>query len=278
MWCKDCRQDVPALPSADQQTLCCPRCGEAVCAGPAAAQPTTAADASDTAAAGRVFMAAEPPPSYDSWELGEQLRDIGRALRTAKPKDRQSEAVYRRESARFDLPHAELPPLHAPAAEKGARHRLPERPGGCFAQTVPGTFSGRGAVPAVATSLALAVGTTGFVCGGILVGWSLIAGRQDLWNVGLPVALVGQIALLAGLVLQLDRLWRDNRESAAKLDNVDDQLHELKATTTLLGTAQGPAATTFYAHFAGGASPQLLLTDLKSQIDLLAMRIAQDGR
>jgi hypothetical protein len=130
----------------------------------------------------------------------------------------------------------------------------------------------------VVTWLALAVGTTGFVCGGVLVGWSLVAGRQELWNIGLPVALVGQIALLAGLVLQLDRLWRDNRESAAKLDNVDDQLHELKATTTLLGTAQGPAATTFYAHFAGGASPQLLLTDLKSQIDLLAMRIAQDNR
>ena len=32
MWCRDCRQDVPALPSADQQTLCCPRCGEAICA------------------------------------------------------------------------------------------------------------------------------------------------------------------------------------------------------------------------------------------------------
>ena len=105
-----------------------------------------------------------------------------------------------------------------------------------------------------------------------------MAGRQELWNIGLPVALVGQIALLVGLVLQLDRLWRDSREAAAKLDNVDEQLHDLKAATTLLGTAQGPAATTFYSHFAGGASPQLLLTDLKSQIDLLAMRIAQDGR
>ena len=195
--------------------------------------------------------------------MGEQLRDIQRALRTAKPKDRQSEAVYRRESARFDLPHAELPALHAPPANPPAKRRKP-------------AAGRRGAAPAVVTWLALALGTTGFVCGGILLGWSLVTGRQELWNIGLPVALVGQIALLVGLVLQLDRLWRDNREAAAKLDDVDEQLHDLKAATTLLGTAQGPAATTFYAHFAGGASPQLLLTDLKSQIDLLAMRIAQD--
>ncbi len=259
MWCKDCRQDVPALPSGDQQTLCCPRCGEAICADPH--EELAEAPAVDLAADGP----AEPPPCYDGWEMGEQLRDIQRALRTAKPSDRRSEAVYRRESARFDLPHAEVPALHVPSANPPTKQRTP---GG----------GQRGSAPAVATWIALALGTTGFVCGGILLGWSLANGRQELWNIGLPVALVGQIALLVGLVLQLDRLWRDSRDAAAKLDNVDEQLHELQATTTLLGTAQGPAATTFYAHFAGGASPQLLLTDLKSQIDLLAMKIAQDER
>ena len=90
------------------------------------------------------------------------------------------------------------------------------------------------------------------------------------------MALAGQIALLFGLVLQLDRVWHDNRVAAAKLDEVDEQLHELRATTTLLGISQGPAASVFYSHFAGGAGPQLLLTDLKSQLDLLAMKIAQD--
>ena len=122
------------------------------------------------------------------------------------------------------------------------------------------------------------LGTASFACGGILLGWSLATGRQELWNVGLPVALVGQIALLVGLVLQIDRLWHDNREAAAKLDDVDEQIHELKTTTMLLGTSQGPASATFYSHLAGGAGPQLLLTDLKSQLDLLAMKIAQEGR
>ena len=92
------------------------------------------------------------------------------------------------------------------------------------------------------------------------------------------MAAVGQIALLVGLVLQLDRLGHDNRDAADKLDDVDEQLSELKATTTLLGTSQGSAASVFYSHFANGAGPQILLTDLKSQIDLLAMKIAQDER
>ena len=126
------------------------------------------------------------------------------------------------------------------------------------------------------TWFAVALGTTSFACGGVLLIWSLATGRHELWNVGLPVAVVGQIALLVGLVLQIDRLWYDNRQAAAKLDDVDEQLHDLKTTTTLLSTSQGPASATFYSHLAGGAGPQLLLTDLKSQLDLLAMKIAQE--
>jgi hypothetical protein len=116
-----------------------------------------------------------------------------------------------------------------------------------------------------------------FVCGGVLLGWSLVTGRQELWSVGLPIALVGQVALLAGLILQLDRFWHDNRAAAAKLDTLDRRLDDLKTTTTMLGTTHGPSAA-FYAHWAGGAGPQLLLTDLKSQLDLLAVKLADDGK
>ena len=84
--------------------------------------------------------------------------------------------------------------------------------------------------------------------------------------------------LLIGLVLQINCLWSDNRAAVAKLNDVDEQLGELKVTTTLLGTSQGPGASVFYSHFAGGASPQLLLADLKSQLDLLAIKLAQQER
>ena len=244
MWCSQCRQDVPALPSGDKQSLCCPRCGEAICVDPA--------------------QAADQPSAYDGWELDEQLRHIERALQTDKVKATEADTIYRREAARFDLPHAGPAAWHVPAASPPKQRTT--------------RTADRGSVLGAITWLALSLGTASFVCGGILLGWSLATGRQELWTIGLPVALAGQVALLVGLVLQLDRLWHDNRAAAAKLDNVDEQLHELKATTTLLGTSQGPAASVFYSHFAGGAGPQLLLTDLKSQLDLLAMKIAQEER
>jgi len=236
MWCKQCRQDVPALPSADKQNYCCPRCGETICV----------------------------ESSYDGWEMDEQLRHAERVLQINKVRGREAESIYRREASRFDLPHAGPAAWHVPAASP------PKERTTCAAD--------RGSVLGAFTWLALSLGTASFVCGGILLGWSLATGRQELWTVGLPVALAGQVALLVGLVLQLDRLWHDNRAAAAKLDNVDQQLHELKTATTLLSTSQGPAASVFYSHFAGGAGPQLLLTDLKSQIDLLAMKIAQQER
>jgi hypothetical protein len=240
MWCRNCREDVPALPSGDKQSLCCPRCGEGIRVD----QPKATGEA----------------PAYDGWELDEQLRHIERVLQSAKVRSQRSEAIYRREASRLDLPHTGPPERHSLSKQRMAQP------------------TGRSPAAGVFTWLALSLGTASFVCGGILLGWSLAAGRQELWTIGLPVALVGQIVLLIGLVLQLDRLWRDSRASAAKLDNVDQQLGELKATTTLLGTSQGPAASVFYSHLAGGAGPQLLLTDLKSQIDLLAMKIAQEER
>ena len=116
------------------------------------------------------------------------------------------------------------------------------------------------------------LGTTGFVSGLALMGWSIGAERPDLWTVGAPIILAGQIVLILGLVLQLDRSWRDSRWSAAKLETVDEQLHDLKTTTTLLGAGSGPSGK-FYAHWAGGAGPEVLLGDLKSQLDLLAMKL-----
>ena len=250
MWCKDCRQDVPALLSGDKQTICCPRCGGLLCADNSTGCQTVPQD---------------EPPSYDGWELGEELSEIGRALGSAHREDRRSTSTDRRESVRIDQPHAELPLWHAPAAEPPVARRKP-------------AAAKRGIASSALTWISLGLGTAAFVCGGVLMGWSIATGRQELWTIGLPAALVGQIVLLAGLVLQLDRLRRDNHRAADKLDTVDEQLHDLRTAATLLSTTQGPASTSFYSHFAGGASPQLLLTDLKSQLDLLAMRIAQDGR
>ncbi len=122
--------------------------------------------------------------------------------------------------------------------------------------------------------MTLLLGTTGFVSGLALMGLSVGAERPDLWAVGAPIILAGQIVLILGLVLQLDRSWRDNRWSAARLETVDEQLHDLKTTTSLLGAGHGPSGT-FYSHWVGGAGPEILLGDLKSQLDLLAVKLSE---
>ncbi len=123
--------------------------------------------------------------------------------------------------------------------------------------------------------LILSLGLMSFVCGGMLLGWSLLAGRNELWNLGMPMALAGQFGLLLGLILQLDSLWQANRHTADTLDHVDHRLQEIDHATKILRTTHSGPAQSFYAHMASGANPQLLLADLKGQLDLLAVKMAQ---
>jgi hypothetical protein len=68
-------------------------------------------------------------------------------------------------------------------------------------------------------------------CGGSLLVWSVIGGRADLWDLGFPIALAGQIALAVGVVLQLERIWLENRHLDGKLDAVDSHVKQLSRNT-----------------------------------------------
>src|SRR5262249_5161295 len=121
----------------------------------------------------------------------------------------------------------------------------------------------------------LSLGLAVFACGAVLLGWSLVAQREDLWPVGMPLALIGQAGLILGLILQLDGLWHTSRHTAAALSELDGELKSVRQATTLLSTSHSPSAQSFYLHLAEGATPQLLLADLKGQIDLLAQQMAK---
>jgi len=199
---------------------------------------------------------------YDGWELDEQLRHVERVLAGGKGCGRPVTAAYQQEVARLDPPHDGPSARHLPPAHKPTCTSKPKT-----AKSHP--------VLATLTWAALSLGTMTFACGGMLVGWSVVSGRSELWTVGMPVALCGQIALLVGLILQLDRLWHDRRHAAAKLNHVDEQLRRLQTAATMLSTGHGSHAGAFYSHLADGAGPELLLSDLKSQLDLLALKIGQ---
>jgi hypothetical protein len=124
----------------------------------------------------------------------------------------------------------------------------------------------------VLTWSVLAAGLTASAFGGVLLVWATVSGRNELWTLGMPFGLAGQIVLVIGLILQLDRLWHDNRHTAEKLDHVDQRLHSLNQATSLLGTSPGTASRSFHR----GATPQMLLADLKTQLDLLAVKLGQE--
>ena len=201
MWCKTCRQDVPGLLSAAEKHFSCARCGSVL----AGLKHETAAVAVEHDAPLEQLAGApgetKLPLSYDPWAMNEKLRHVGRLLKHPAPAQPAEAAPA--ELRRIDPPQA--PAGQAPAA------RRPRNP---IVGAVAWTF--------------LALGVAGFTCGGALTIWSLIGGREQLWNLGLPIILVGQLALLLGLVLHLDVLWQSSQQTENQLHQVDEQLEALK--------------------------------------------------
>ena len=84
---------------------------------------------------------------------------------------------------------------------------------------------------------------------------------------------MGQGLLIFGLVLIAARLWRNSRYASSKLIDVHSQLGQLQHTADALTTMRS-GAPAFYAELVRGASPQMLLANLKGQLDQLATRIS----
>lgn len=122
----------------------------------------------------------------------------------------------------------------------------------------------------------LSLGLMTFVCGTVLSGLSFATGHETLWNIGLPLVLAGQAGLLLGLIFQLEGLWHTNHDTSETLDALGSQLNDLEHTTKLMSSTHSSAAQSFYVHMAEGASPQLLLADLKGQLDMLAMKMSEN--
>jgi hypothetical protein len=126
--------------------------------------------------------------------------------------------------------------------------------------------------------LVISAGVMLFMCGGVLLGWSLFSQQTLLWRVGLPASLFGQALLIVGLVLQLESLWHVHRLTSQSLRKLGGELKHLEHATTMLASTHSTAAQSFYVHLAERASPHLLLADLKGQLDVLAMRLAQQAQ
>jgi hypothetical protein len=206
----------------------------------------------------------------ESWTLANELQRIRRRY-DVPPVDTAGAAI--------PLPHLDQFALRSNSSYQGRDYVWPNSQSAAAIAAKPlatARTKRRRSSPLVWTALAL--GLMAFVCGAVLLGWSWAVGRNDLWNLGLPIALVGQFGLLLGLLWQFDGLSEGNRQAADKLDDVDERLDDLKKTAALISSAHSSPAQAFYVHMAGGASPHLLLADLKGQLDLLAVQMANERR
>lgn len=282
MWCNHCQQDVPGvatLGKADGAEICCARCGRMVAIKPLREDGPThdigvgdhgpnladlPAESSDVSGA---MLDSPPALTFDDWQLETQLERIATLAGQGSVAELRDHAPYEQEKGRIDPAHDSLGGWH------------PGRLATTVSRPKKSPSPRRQSSPLRATSLlalaAVALGTAAFLCGAVLLGWSLVEGYAHLWSLGLPITLGGQALLLVALVTQLERIWSEGRRTSTKIDEVDERIAELRQSTRMLSVSHGSASQAFYAHMAAGASGELLLADLKGQLDLLAVRMSQ---
>ncbi len=212
MWCRPCGQDVPGIASPRGEGFLCPRCLQTLGQG-----------SRETSAPNGAKKDASVEP-LDGWELDQQLKDIERALQATVDADSGQHAV------RFDLPH--LGPLRAHWQSIGLLADAPEQ----------GRRRWGAGLVAWGTLL---LGMTGLFCGTILIGMAIVADRADLWTVAIPITLAGQVVLLVGLALRLNRAFHEGRHTAAKLEGMHAHLGLLagKIDRARLQTAESRECT-----------------------------------
>jgi len=266
MWCDSCRQDVPAISSGDADPrIVCAHCGGPLVRRRDADNDTPEAELAGFEEALESQHAGEEDDEnlrLDDWQMEEDLRRAERLIGRVYPHRRREEGSGHSSAD----PHEQIATWHAQL----------DRPLVIPDWVDPATQRRRRSGASGLAWLLLSLGLMAFACGGVLLAWSAATGRGDLWNWGLPLALGGQAALLVGLLFQLEGVTSNNRQTTRSLDELADRLSELKQTTSLLSTTHSSAAASFYTHFADGADPNLLLADLKGQLDLLAVKMAKD--
>jgi hypothetical protein len=206
-------------------------------------------------ALGDVWLARGVP--FDPFEFDARLGRARHILRLSNP------------AQPFELHTAHLEPL--PASLRGAGTRPRE-------SRTAGRIKRRSTIVSQVAWSAIVLGVAAFVCGAILVGWSLFGVRPELWDLGLPIVLGGQAALVVGLLLQLGRTDEDDDDpSRDEIDDLYNQLDAMQASQRLAG-ASSSSARSYYADLGSLTAPEANLADLKGQLDQLSVRLDEQRR
>jgi hypothetical protein len=265
MWCTTCQQDMPHIAHAASGRIVCSRCQRPmqnkklphnanICdEGLSLDEPVAAAST------GRA------PYHFDDWSARQHVRKIARELQRPGPTAASPQRIATG-VRRFDPPHDVFNQLENRAASNSG--------------TVAPQLLSNAAIRQRRTEgsqivawLIVVVGALALASGVGLIAWSLLNNQMMYWNLALGLALGGQGVLILGLVLVISRLWRSSRYAVAKLHEVHTRLGQLQQAAETLAATRSGGAPAFYADLVRGASPHVLLANLKGQVDQLATRV-----
>jgi len=263
MWCSVCYQDVPGARHSTTGRLLCSHCQQPMQTRKTT-QPTRICDeglALDERAA--AVAAAAAPFRNDDWAARQRVRNLGRELRRPNFTATSNASIG---PSRLDPPQdlfAQLQQATAP----GITSITP--------QPAPVALRSRRADGSqIVAWFVVLCGALALAAGIGLIAWSLAAKQMVYWDLALGLTLGGQGTLILGLVLVVSRLWRNSRFASGKLQDVHARIVQLQSTADALTTIRaGGSAPAFYADLVRGASPQVLLANLKGQLDQLATRV-----
>ncbi len=277
MWCRHCQQDVPAVAQGALNGVQCARCQKPL------DQPTNPS---------------APKPDavvFEPWKLSDVLGDdqqrlhkLGQQLRSAQATASMTKPAAR--SFRRDLPHtrggapavSSVSALNgvsavsgssaqtgAPATASTNAQRTPNeyRPPAVREPSKPNQIAGW--VTSTLGALVLGAGLG-------LLGWSLFGERPDLWDPAVAATLSGQGLMIVGLIQLLANLWTGSRDATNRLIALQYEMRRLQRTTDAVAGMRSAAPTNFYADLARGSSPQVMLANLKGQVEELTTRLAAE--
>jgi hypothetical protein len=201
-----------------------------------------------------------PPVVTDDWQIRRRTRELGRKLRHETPSMQR----------RIDSPPHAPQNLFANLVEQTASPIID--PGSMIKPTHPAKSS-RPEFGQFVAWLVTFVGFTALASGLGMIAWSIAHGGSEYWDHAFALTLGGQGTLIFGLVLVVSRLWRNSRYASGKLQEVHTELGQLQRTAEALSAIRSGGSPAFYGELVRGASPQMLLTNLKGQLDQLAARL-----
>ncbi len=296
MWCSNCQQDVPAVATSAVGEVQCARCQQELYPANKAEinnEPTISAAVN----AGGVSLEADPSkketpepsahePKFrvDPWHTSVlRSHEINTLLESpfydqsdsgpqgSPPLGSQTSLEMANPHLRFDPPEdlwsaealeveSSFGPLSNHTSETIARRRI-VRP------------SAKESGSALGGWLLTLLGITGLGAGLGLLIRATYGNRPDFWNYGIVTTFTSQVVLILGLILIVSRLWRSVHQTTKKLNTLHQKLDKVQQTAETLSTLRTSSAQQFYADIARGASPQMMLTDLKGQIEKISKQI-----